>query len=167
MPPPSPLAEMREQGVRSILIYCRIASSRAQPVRRTVCGVHSEDLKAATLGQSESPQNNVRLKTKFVSEFKADSAVQSRSEKYFASVFQKSMVGSRRPASTRGAFRERHEREAGCDGRGRRHKTCGADADGEVVWFWHPWAGVKFVEVISTSDGDNKAWSPGRARYKP
>jgi hypothetical protein len=31
-------------------------------------------------------------------------------------------------------------------------KTNALDADGEVVWSWHPDAGVKFVEK-STSDG--------------
>jgi hypothetical protein len=30
----------------------------------------------------------------------------------------------------------------------RRRKTSGAGADGEVVWFWRPDAGVKFREAI-------------------
>jgi len=37
------------------------------------------------------------------------------------------------------------------------------DADGEIVWSWRPKAGVKSAER-SADDGDNKAWSPGRAR---
>jgi hypothetical protein len=36
-------------------------------------------------------------------------------------------------------------------------------ADGEIVWSWRPKAGVKSAER-SADDGDNKAWSPGRAR---
>jgi hypothetical protein len=35
---------------------------------------------------------------------------------------------------TEGRSRDRHERGAGCGGRGRRWLTNGADADGEVVW---------------------------------
>jgi len=63
---------------------------------------------------------------------------------------------SARPGLTRGAYRDRHEREAGCGGRGsvgaevwmqgeatREHftsrKTYGAEAYGKTVWFWHPW----------------------------
>jgi len=40
-------------------------------------------------------------------------------------------------------------------------------ADGEDVWFWRPKAGVKFAGCEPASDGDNNAWSPGRARRKP
>jgi len=39
-------------------------------------------------------------------------------------------------------------------------------ADGEVVWSWRPKAGAKLADS-SASDGDNKAWSPRRARRKP
>jgi hypothetical protein len=35
---------------------------------------------------------------------------------------------------TKGAYRDRHERGVGCDGRKQRQQTNGADADGEVVW---------------------------------
>src|SRR6266516_368592 len=44
--------------------------------------------------------------------------------------------------------------------------TNGADADGEVVWFWRPDAGVKSARR-SADDGVKQAWSPGRARRKP
>src|SRR6266516_7707318 len=44
--------------------------------------------------------------------------------------------------------------------------TNGADADGEVVWFWRPDAGVKSA-IRSAGDGVKQAWSPGRARRKP
>ena len=36
-------------------------------------------------------------------------------------------------------------------------------ADGEIVWSWRPKAGVTFREM-TRGNGDNKAWSPGRAR---
>jgi len=39
-------------------------------------------------------------------------------------------------------------------------------ADGEDVWFWRPKAGVKSARRFA-GDGDNNAWSPGRARRKP
>src|SRR6266571_6709642 len=41
-----------------------------------------------------------------------------------------------------------------------------ADADGEVVWFRRPDAGVKSVRR-SAGDGVKQAWSPRRARRKP
>jgi hypothetical protein len=40
--------------------------------------------------------------------------------------------------------------------------TNGADADGEVVWFWRRDAGVKFLgSKLLRSDGGKKARSPG------
>jgi len=40
--------------------------------------------------------------------------------------------------------------------------TNGAEADGEVVWFWHPDAGVKFLRSkLLGDDGGKKARSPG------
>src|SRR6266487_5197189 len=44
--------------------------------------------------------------------------------------------------------------------------TKSADADGEVVWFWRPDAGVKSARR-SADDGVKQAWSPRRARRKP
>jgi hypothetical protein len=48
-------------------------------------------------------------------------------------------------------------------------KTCGIEADGEVVWSWRAHAGAKwsrsskgFAEMTVANAG-----SPGRARYKP
>jgi len=46
-------------------------------------------------------------------------------------------------------------------------ETSAVVADGEVVWFWRPKAGVKFASCEPASDGGKKAWSPGRARRKP
>ena len=41
--------------------------------------------------------------------------------------------------------------------------TRALEADGEIVWFWHPDAGVKFA-LGSADDGGKKARSPGRSR---
>jgi hypothetical protein len=42
------------------------------------------------------------------------------------------------------------------------------EADGKIVWSWHPDAGVKFLRSkFLRGDGGKKARSPGRARYKP
>ena len=41
--------------------------------------------------------------------------------------------------------------------------TRALEADGEVVWSWHPDAGVKFA-FRRADDGGKKARSPGRAR---
>ena len=42
--------------------------------------------------------------------------------------------------------------------------TRAPDADGEVVWSWHPDAGVKFVEAKAfTGDGGQKARSTGES----
>ena len=53
-----------------------------------------------------------------------------------------------------------------CDGRESLRKTNAARADGEIVWSWRPKAGAKSAKTLSrlAGDGDNKAWSPGRAR---
>src|SRR6516165_53703 len=57
--------------------------------------------------------------------------------------------------------------EAGCDGRGRYRTTSDADADGEVVWFWHPLAGAKSAGDDLPATVTRKSWTPGRARRKP
>jgi hypothetical protein len=44
--------------------------------------------------------------------------------------------------------------------------TRAPNADGKIVWSWHPDAGVKFA-LRSAGDGGKRARSPGRARYKP
>jgi hypothetical protein len=47
--------------------------------------------------------------------------------------------------------------------------TNGTDADGEVVWSWHPDADAKLATMLTprADDGGKKARSPGRARSKP
>jgi hypothetical protein len=60
----------------------------------------------------------MRAKTNFVKQFNADSTVQSSREKHFASVFPKSVVYSRHPASTKeGRIAIVTNVEAGCGGR--------------------------------------------------
>ena len=64
-----------------------------------------------------------------------------------------------------GAFRERHGRRGG-DAAAR--ETGGFAAYGEIVWSWHPDAGVKFLRnKFLRGEGGKKARSPGRARYNP
>ena len=60
----------------------------------------------------------------------------------------------------------RHERGAGCDGRGDVDTTNDVAADGEVVWSWRPDAGAKFAKMLPrlASDGGKRARSPGRSR---
>jgi hypothetical protein len=55
-------------------------------------------------------ENPVRERSKFVRRFNADSTVQSRSEKYYASVFRKYVISSRHPASiVEGVLANRHK----------------------------------------------------------
>jgi len=54
------------------------------------------------------------------------------------------------PASSRGAYRDRHETwSAGCGGREGAERRSALDADGEAVWFWYPLAGAKFAMMLS------------------
>ena len=39
-------------------------------------------------------------------------------------------------------------------------------ADGEGVWFWHPWAGAKSADDDRQATATKKSWTPGRARSK-
>ena len=42
--------------------------------------------------------------------------------------------------------------------------TSAAEADGEVVWSWRPWAGVKFANDDLQTTVTKKSWTPRRAR---
>jgi len=42
--------------------------------------------------------------------------------------------------------------------------TNGAEADGKVVWFWHPDAGVKSALTQAQATVAKKPGAPGRAR---
>jgi hypothetical protein len=48
-----------------------------------------------------------------------------------------------------------------------RARTNDLDADGEVVWFWHPEADAKLRGYDPRNVGGKKARSPGRARRTP
>jgi hypothetical protein len=88
---------------------------------------------------------HLRDKSKFASGFSAESRVQSQALKYSDSGFQKNMIVSLRPAPTRGALRDRHECRVRDAMDAKYRQTCDIDADGKVVWSWHPWAGAKFA----------------------
>ena len=44
--------------------------------------------------------------------------------------------------------------------------TRAPEADGEIVWFRHPHAGVKFAPRRA-GDGGKSAWLTGEITYKP
>jgi len=76
------------------------------------------------------------------------SNVKSFGEKYLSSVFQKYMVVSAHPASTRGAYRDRHGRRKrdAVDEKvlqARLRADEGISSDGQAVWSCPPDAGVK------------------------
>jgi len=52
----------------------------------------------------------------------------------------------RNPALSRGAYRDRHETWGGDAVDVEVPLTSGAEADGEIVWSWHPDAGVKSAD---------------------
>jgi hypothetical protein len=63
--------------------------------------------------------------------------------------------------------------DASASSRASRARTSDVEADGEVLWFGRPDAGVKLAMMSGVfswhhaGDGDNKARSPRRARRKP
>ena len=70
----------------------------------------------------------------------------------------------RRPAFTKGALRDRHERRKRDAMDAAARATSAAEADGEVVWSWRPWAGVKFANDDLQMTVTKKSWTPRRAR---
>ena len=92
-------------------------------------------------------QNGVRRKTDFVSRFNSIAWSRSGRRKFALYEKQKSCIFSHRPASTRGALRDRHEcwmRDAmDVSAQARLGAwTNGLEADGQAVWSRHPDAGV-------------------------
>jgi hypothetical protein len=67
------------------------------------------------------------------------------------------------PHSQEGRFRDRHGRWERDAMDAISQQTSDDIADGEVVWSWRPKAGATLCGM-TRSNGDNKAWSPGRAR---
>src|SRR6516225_5162902 len=76
----------------------------------------------------------------------------------------KSTAHLRRPAFTKGALRDRHERRKRDAMDAAARATSAAEADGEVVWSWRPWAGVKFANDDLQTTVTKKSWTPRRAR---
>jgi hypothetical protein len=76
---------------------------------------------------------------------KARVRVQPTSKNFLLARLLEAALSIRPSCSSRGAFRDRHERWVrdamdAAVSQDERH-----DADGEVVWFWRPDAGVKFL----------------------
>ena len=67
----------------------------------------------------------------------------------------------------RGAYRDRHDTRSGMRWTRSRRMTCGADADGQVVWSWRPWAGAKFVGDDPANDGDYEVTDTGGSTKQP
>src|SRR6202012_2732304 len=76
------------------------------PVRQN----HSNFVNLIRCSQMKSAQDRVRQKSDFMNQFKLIWAVQPRYGKYSYSVFQKLVIYFAHPASTRGAYRDRHGR---------------------------------------------------------
>jgi hypothetical protein len=75
--------------------------------------------------------------------------VQPWSQKYFAFLTGRNSNRANKSRPDRGAFRDRHERGAGCGGREARLWRTVREADGEVVWSWCLDAGIKSAGSIS------------------
>jgi hypothetical protein len=104
-----------------------------------------------------------RAKAIFASRFNADTAFKGLNENN-ASVLQNFRLSLSHPASTRGAFRDRHERwkRDAMDAKAR--ATSAAIADGEIVWSCRPWAGAKSVDDDRQATVTMRSRTPGRAR---
>jgi hypothetical protein len=92
--------------------------------------------------------------------------VQTGLQKYFSFHFSEIDINLLHPASPEGRTR-RHEREAGCDGRGLCRATSGMNADGGGVWSWRPWAGAKCADDDPCTTVTMRSRTPGRARTTP
>jgi hypothetical protein len=84
--------------------------------------------------------------------------------KFFSFVFSENDVSSCHPASARGTFRPIVTiREAGLRWTRHRRRTNGGEADGEIVWSWHPGADAKLAAMHAhrVNDGGNQAGPRG------
>src|SRR5579864_3318040 len=68
-----------------------------------------------------------------------------------------------RPASTRGALRDRHDTRGGMRWTLWARETNVAGAYGEGVWSWHPWAGAKSASDDLADDGDYEVMDTGES----
>ena len=75
------------------------------------------------------------------------------------------MIYSLRPAFTRGAFRDRHERGRWDAVAAAGRETSASVADGEAGWFWRPLAGVKFArrQRVARMTGSKQQVVPGES----
>jgi hypothetical protein len=92
-------------------------------------------------------KRRLREKAKSARQFNLIWVVQSSQEKF--SAFASGQISITNPPSSgpqRGAFRDRHERRAGRRWTQMRRRRTARLANGEVVWFWRPDAGVKFMD---------------------
>ena len=117
----------------------------------------------AKTGDPEAPrirkrQKALRQNRSFSFIFNVRLAVQSLPQKYFSFFFSETMLLSRHPASTRGAYRDRHDTR----GRDAMAKRCRsvlnargrtASRGREVVWSWRRDAGAKLSGDDPDGDG--------------
>jgi hypothetical protein len=116
-----------------------------------------------------STRKSVRRKTNLRWRFKSITPVQPSREKYSYFFFSEIVSILRRPASARGAYRDRHDTRGGMRWTWLRQVTTGADTDGQVVWLWHPDADAKFATVLThrADDGGQKARRTGESTKQP
>jgi len=91
--------------------------------------------------------------------------VKGSGEKYFTSVFRKTdaLIGSSR-LDCRGAFGQSSpDVERGMRWTRAHCQTCNAGVDGEVVWFWRPWAGAKSASDDLQMTVTNKVMDTGKS----
>jgi hypothetical protein len=71
------------------------------------------------------------------------------------------------PCPQRGALRDRHECWARDAMDAKARATSAAEADGQVVWSWRPWAGAKFAGDDPAGDGDYEVTDTGESTKQP
>jgi hypothetical protein len=107
----------------------------------------------------------VRRKTDFVCIFNAPMRVQSSAQKYISFAFSENMIGCRHPASTGGAYRDRHDTRGGQAVAALSRATNGFDAVGEIVWSWPPGAEAVRRRIPRRAGGNKPV--PKESAYKP
>jgi hypothetical protein len=114
------------------------------------------------LSTTRSHRNRSRQKTNFASKSKLIWVVKPPRRKYRASLFPKFVFSSSHPRSMRGV-RVVTDVERGMRWTRSCVSTSAIFADGEVVWSWHPGAGVKFAILFDepVNDGGNQAGPRG------
>jgi hypothetical protein len=139
--------------------HCEERSDRSNPFfvsaaswiasRSPSSGAHPRDPLARNDGLAKLPDGQI-------SSCFARLPVQPHLQKYFGLRLTQISSLIRPVPSHRGAARDRHERGAGCDGRGSARDERGLLAYGEVVSFWRPDAGVKSCGIFCGTTVSNK-----------